>query len=84
MAITHQIFTDTVGNPVAAQIPRAEFQVIKAEFERDLPLVGETRAMLDRRSRELEDGSVEVSIVKRYSVACANGLGEDKMLDGPE
>ena len=59
MAITHQILTDTEGNPVAAQIPWAEFEVIKAEFERDLPLEVETRAMLDRRSRELEDESVE-------------------------
>ncbi len=59
MAITHQILTDSEGNPVAAQIPRAEFEVIKAEFERGLPPDAETRAMLDRRSRELEDGSVE-------------------------
>ncbi len=59
MTITHQILTDSEGKPVAAQIPWAEFELIKAELERDLPLDPETRAMLDRRSREMEDGTVE-------------------------
>jgi hypothetical protein len=59
MTITHQILTDAEGKPVAAQIPWAEFEVIKAELERDLPLDAETRSMLDRRSQELEDGTVE-------------------------
>jgi hypothetical protein len=59
MTITHQILTDAEGNPVAAQIPWAEFEVIKAELERDLTLDAETRSMLDRRSQEMEDGSIE-------------------------
>ncbi len=59
MTITHKILTDAEGKPVAAQIPWAEFEVIKAELERDLPLDAETRATLDRRSQELEAGTVE-------------------------
>lgn len=59
MTIHHQILTDQDGNPTAALIPWEEFQVIKAEMERNLPLDPETRAVLDRRSRELEDGTVE-------------------------
>lgn len=59
MTINHQILTDAEGRPVAAQIPWEEFEAIKAELERDLPLDTETRAMLDRRARELEDGTTE-------------------------
>ena len=59
MTVTHQSPTDAEGKSIAAQIPWAEFEVIKAELERDLPLNAETRDTLDRRSRELEDGTVE-------------------------
>lgn len=59
MIINHQILTDTEGRPVAAQIPWAEFEAIKAELEGNLPLDMETRARLDRRSQELEDGTIE-------------------------
>lgn len=59
MTITHQILTDADGKPVAAQIPWNEFEIIKAELESDSPLDAESRTMLDRRSRELADGTVE-------------------------
>ena len=59
MTIEHQIVTDADGKPVAAQIPWDQFQVIKAEMEGDLPLDPDTKALLDRRSQELRDGTVE-------------------------
>ncbi len=59
MTIRHQILTDAEGKPVAAQIPWDDFELIKAELERDLPLDEEARSVLDRRHRELEEDNVE-------------------------
>jgi len=59
MTITHQILTDAEGRPVAAQIPWEEFEMIKAELEGEPLLDEDTRALLDRRSQELEEGTVE-------------------------
>lgn len=51
MTIEHQIITDEDGQPTAAIIPWEMFQVIQAEIE--------VKAMLERRSQELIEGTVE-------------------------
>ncbi|MCF6313547.1 MAG: addiction module protein [Verrucomicrobiales bacterium] len=61
MTITYQTLMGEDGEPTAALIPWDEFRVIKAELEvaEDTPLSPEWKAELDRRSRELDDGSVK-------------------------
>ena len=59
MTIEHYIVTDKDGKPIAAQIPWDQFQVIKAEMEGDLPLDPDAKALFDRRSQELRDGTAE-------------------------
>ncbi len=61
MIITHQTVLDENGNPSAALIPWDQFRVIKAELEsaEDAPLSPDWKAELDRRSRELDDGTVQ-------------------------
>ena len=59
MTITHQIVTDAEGQPTAALIPWDEFEVIQAEVKTGLPLEPAIRSMLERRSQELEEGTVK-------------------------
>lgn len=59
MTIHHQTVLDENGNPTAAIIPWDEFRIIKAEMERSQSVDSKVREVLDRRSRELEDGTVE-------------------------
>ena len=61
MTIEHQVVTDVDGNPTAALIPWDQFRVLQLEMEHDddAPLSPEWKAEIERRSRELEDGSVE-------------------------
>lgn len=59
MAITHKILTDEDGNPVAAQIPWEEFEILQAELEREDPLSKEQRMVLERRFEELKSGEIE-------------------------
>ena len=61
MTISYQTVMGEDGEPTAALIPWEEFRVIRAELEgaEDAPLSPEWKAELDRRSRELEDGTVQ-------------------------
>lgn len=62
MTISHQKVLDEEGRPVAAQIPWDEFILIQdrlSEVDDKLPLSREWKEELDRRSRELDDGTVE-------------------------
>ena len=59
MTIEHQIVTDADGNPVAAQIPWDQFEVIQERLadEEDEVLTDEFRAELDQRVENIKNGT---------------------------
>ena len=59
MIINHQILTDTEGRPVAAQIPWAEFEVIRDRLD-EISVSGEWRNEITKRAREVDEGEVEL------------------------
>lgn len=59
MIITHQIFTDSEGRPVAAQIPWDEFEEIRDRLNED-DVSDEWRNEIAKRALEIDNGEVEL------------------------
>jgi len=61
MTITHQTLLDEEGKPTAAVIPWSQFKEIRdrLEEEDDVRLSPEWRSELDRRVREIKEGTVQ-------------------------